>query len=73
MIGTCAGLIAFTAAPALAVGFVLLVLAFAAISLCLIIVGTRIQQIAPERLRGAISGFNAITQNGLPGVAASLP
>jgi len=71
MTGGCAGLVAFTVAPALAAGFVLLALASAAISTCLIIVGTRIQQMTPERLRGAISGFNAITQSGLAGVAAA--
>jgi MFS family permease len=71
MIGACAGLIAFTVTPALAAGFVLLALASAAISTCLIIVGTRIQQITPERLRGAISGFNAITQSGVAGIAAA--
>jgi MFS family permease len=72
MIGASAGLIAFTVAPVLAVGFVLLALASVAISLCLIIVGTRIQQITPERLRGSISGFNAIAQSGLAGVAAAV-
>lgn len=71
MIGACAGLIAFTVAPTLAAGFVLLALASGALSVCLIIVGTRVQQIAPEHLRGAISGFNAITQSGLAGVAAA--
>jgi MFS family permease len=71
MIGACAGLIAFTMAPVLAVGLVLLALASVGISVCLIILGTRIQQITPERLRGSISGFNAITQSGLAGVAAA--
>lgn len=71
MTGACAGLIAFTVAPVLAAGFVLLALASVGISVCLIIVGTRIQQISPERLRGSISGFNAITQSGLAGVAAA--
>jgi len=71
MIGACAGLIAFTMAPVLYVGLVLLALASVGISVCLIIVGTRIQQITPERLRGSISGFNAITQSGLAGVAAA--
>lgn len=72
MAGACAGLAAFTAAPVLAVAFVLLALASVAVSVCLIIVGTRIQQITPERLRGSISGFNAITQSGLAGVAAAV-
>lgn len=71
MIGACAGLIAFTVAPALGVAFVLLAMASVAITVCLIIVGTRIQQMTPERLRGSISGFNAITQSGLAGVAAA--
>ena len=71
MIGACAGLIAFTVAPVLGVGFVLLALASVAITVCLIIVGTRIQQMTPERLRGSISGFNATTQSGLAGVAAA--
>jgi hypothetical protein len=72
MVGASAGLAAFTVAPVLAVAFVLLALASVAISVCLIIVGTRIQQITPERLRGSISGFNAITQSGLAGVAAAV-
>jgi MFS family permease len=71
MTGGCAGLIAFTLAPVLAAAFVLLAVASVAISACLIIAGTRIQQITPERLRGAVSGFNAITQSGLTGVAAA--
>jgi MFS family permease len=71
MVCACAGLIAFTMAPILAVGLVLLALASVAISVCLILAGTRIQQVAPERLRGSISGFNAITQSGLSGVAAA--
>jgi hypothetical protein len=40
-------------------------------SVCLIIVATRIQQMTPERLRGAVSGFNAMTQSGLAGAAAA--
>lgn len=71
MIGACAGLIAFTMAPVLAVGIAALALAFVAVSVCQILVATRIQQVTPERLRGAISGFNAITQSGLTGVAAA--
>ena len=71
MTGACAGLIAFALAPVLAVGIAALALASVAISVCLIIVGTRIQLITPERLRGSISGFNAITQSGLAGVAAA--
>lgn len=71
MLGACAGLITFTVAPSLAAGVVLLALASAALSVCLIIVGTRVQQIAPDRVRGAISGFNAITQSGLAGLAAA--
>jgi hypothetical protein len=71
MTGACAGLIAFTVAPVLAVGIAALGLAFAAVSVCQILVATRIQQVTPERLRGAISGFNAITQSGLAGVAAA--
>jgi MFS family permease len=71
MTSACAGLIAFSLAPLLAVGFILLALAFVAISVCQILVATRVQQVTPERLRGAISGFNAITQSGLAGVAAA--
>jgi MFS family permease len=71
MTSTCASLIAFSLAPLLAVGFILLALAFVAVSVCQILVATRIQQVTPERLRGAISGFNAITQSGLAGVAAA--
>jgi MFS family permease len=71
VLGAGAGLIAFALAPVLAVGIVLLAFASVAISVGLIIVGTRVQQITPERLRGSISGFNAITQSGLAGVAAA--
>jgi MFS family permease len=71
VISACAGLIAFTWAPALAVGCVLLAAAFAAISVGQILVATRVQQAVPGRLRGSISGFNAITQSGLAGVAAA--
>lgn len=67
----CAALIAFSLAPLLALGFVLLALAVAAISVCQILVATRVQQVTPGRLRGAISGFNAIAQSGLAGLAAA--
>lgn len=71
ILGACAALIAFTLVPALAGALILLALACVAISVCLVVVGTRIQQVTPERLRGAVSGFNAITQNGLTGAAAA--
>lgn len=71
MTGAGAALAAFALAPVLAAGFVLLALASAAISVCLIHVSTRVQQITPERLRGSVSGFSAVTQNGLAGVAAA--
>ena len=71
MTSACVGLITFTLAPLLAAGFILLALAFAAISVCQILVATRVQQVTPERLRGAISGYNAIAQSGLAGVAAA--
>jgi MFS family permease len=71
MLGACAGLVAFTMTPVLAIGLILLALASAGLSVGLIIVGTRIQQITPERLRGSVSGFNAITQSGLAGIAAA--
>jgi MFS family permease len=71
LMGAGAALIAFSLAPLLAVGVVLLALAFVAISVCQILVATRVQQVTPERLRGAVSGFNAITQSGLAGVAAA--
>lgn len=64
MVGACVVLAAFTVAPTLA-------LAFAAVSVCQILTATRIQQTVPERLRGVITGFNAITQSGLTGVAAA--
>ena len=72
MISACTGLIAFTWAPLLAVGCILLALAFAAVSVAQILVATQVQQTAPERLRGSISGFNAITQGGLAGIAAAV-
>jgi MFS family permease len=71
MISACTGLIAFTWAPLLAVGCILLALAFAAVSVAQILVATQVQQTAPERLRSSISGFNAITQSGLAGIAAA--
>jgi MFS family permease len=67
----CAGLIAFSLAPLLAVGCILLALAFVAISVCQILVATQVQQVTPGRRRSAISGFNAITQSGLAGIAAA--
>ena len=71
MTSASAGLIAFTWAPLLAGGCILLALAFAAISVGQILVATQVQQTAPEHLRSSISGFNAITQGGLAGVAAA--
>lgn len=71
MISGSAGLVVFTLAPVLAVGAILLAFASFPLSVCQILAATRIQQVTPERLRGAISGFNAITQSGLTGVAAA--
>lgn len=69
--GGCAGLIAFTEAPVLVAAIVLLVLASLALTLAQIQVVTRIQQVTPDQLRGAISGLSAISQSGLGGVAAA--
>ena len=50
---------------------VLLVLASLALTLAQIQIVTRIQQVTPDQLRGAISGLSAISQSGLGGVAAA--
>lgn len=71
VICACAGLIAFTEAPVLAAGIVLLVLASFALSTAQIHIATRVQQVTPDQLRGAISGISAISQSGLAGVAAA--
>lgn len=71
MTGACAALIAFTLAPLLAAGIILLTLASAAVSICQILAVTRIQQVTPRHLRGAVSGLSAITQSGLAGIAAA--
>jgi MFS family permease len=71
MTGACALLITFTLAPVLAAGVILLALASVAVSICQILAATRIQQVTPGHLRGAISGLNAITQSGLAGIAAA--
>ena len=71
MLGACGGLIAFTQAPDLAVAFALLGLASLAITSAQVHLVTRIQQVTPDHLRGAISGLSAIAQSGLAGVAAA--
>ncbi len=55
----------------LAAAIVLLVLASLALTLAQIQIVTRIQQVTPDQLRGAISGLSAISQSGLGGVAAA--
>jgi MFS family permease len=69
--GGCAGLIAFTEAPVLVAAIVLLVLASLALTVAQIHIVTRIQQVTPDQLRGAISGLSAISQSGLGGIAAA--
>jgi Transmembrane secretion effector len=71
VLGACAGLIGFTQAPDLAVAFVLLLLASLALTTAQVHLVTRVQQVTPDHLRGAISGLSAIAQNGLAGVAAA--
>jgi MFS family permease len=67
----CGGLIAFTGAPVLAAAIALLVLASLALTLAQVHIVTRIQQVTPDQLRGAISGLSAISQSGLGGIAAA--
>jgi len=71
MLGACGGLIAFAQTPDLAVAFALLGLASLAITSAQVHLVTRIQQVTPDHLRGAISGLSAIAQSGLAGVAAA--
>jgi multisubunit Na+/H+ antiporter MnhB subunit len=71
MTGACVVLITFTLAPVLAAGVTLLALAPVAVSICQILIATRIQQVTPGHHRGAISGLSAITQSGLAGLAAA--
>jgi MFS family permease len=71
VLGACAGLIAFTQAPGLVAAIGLLVLASLALTAAQVHLVTRIQQVTPDHLRGAISGFSAIAQSGLAGVAAA--
>jgi predicted MFS family arabinose efflux permease len=69
--GGCVGLIAFVHAPVLAAGLVLLFLASLALTTAQVHIVTRVQQVTPDQLRGAISGLSAISQSGLAGVAAA--
>jgi predicted MFS family arabinose efflux permease len=67
----CAALIAFADAPAIIVAFMLFAAGSVALSTAQIHVFTRVQQITPDHLRGAVGGFNAMTQSGLGGIAAA--
>ncbi|HEY5360722.1 MAG TPA: hypothetical protein VIJ82_24085 [Streptosporangiaceae bacterium] len=55
----------------LAAGLVLLFLASLALTTAQVHIVTRVQQVTPDQLRGAISGLSAISQSGLAGVAAA--
>jgi MFS family permease len=65
------GIVAFVQVPTLVIGLALLTLASAGLCLVQILVATRLQRDTPDRLRGAVGGITAISQNGLAGMAAA--
>lgn len=70
-LAACAALAGFALSPLLAVAFGLLAAGSVGLSAAQVHVLTRIQQITPERVRGAVGGFNAMTMSGFAGVAAA--
>ena len=66
-----AALVAFPLAPRLWIAFVLLAVGSVAVSAAQVFVLTGLQQCTPDRLRGAVGGFTAMTQSGFAGIAAA--
>ena len=66
-----AALVAFPLAPRLWIAFVLLAAGSVAVSAAQVFVLTGLQQSTPDRVRGAVGGFTAMTQSGFAGIAAA--
>jgi MFS family permease len=64
-------LVAFPLAPRLWMAFVLLATGSVAVSAAQVFVLTGLQQRTPDRFRGAVGGFTAMTQSGFAGIAAA--
>ncbi|WP_433200840.1 MFS transporter [Dactylosporangium sp. CS-047395] len=64
-------LVAFPLAPRLWIAFALLAIGSVAVSAAQVFILTGLQQRTPDRVRGAVGGFTAMTQSGFAGVAAA--
>ncbi|WP_433041141.1 MFS transporter [Dactylosporangium sp. CS-033363] len=66
-----AALVAFPLAPRLWIAFALLAIGSVAVSAAQVFILTGLQQRTPDRVRGAVGGFTAMTQSGFAGIAAA--